>query len=151
MNAAPLQKRARGSLSSPISVSGIVDLTNLRSLGLTPRECEVMRWISEGKRDREIAIILNLSARTVGNHAHHIFHKLDVETRTAAARHCAYAMNGDASGASWKRLPPKHASSRTSTTKRAGREGTVHGKLSGGHPDAGHSDRQHGSEIDCRI
>jgi UDP-4-amino-4-deoxy-L-arabinose-oxoglutarate aminotransferase len=29
--------------------------TKLRTLGLTPRECEVMRWIGEGKRDRVIS------------------------------------------------------------------------------------------------
>jgi DNA-binding CsgD family transcriptional regulator len=59
------------------------DATDLRLLGLTPRECEVLQWISEGKRDREIAVILDLSPRTVSNHAHNIFQKLSVETRTA--------------------------------------------------------------------
>ena len=67
--------------------------TKLRTLGLTPRECEVMRCIGEGKRDREIAAILHLSPRTVGNHAYNIFQKLHVETRTAAVRHCAIALS----------------------------------------------------------
>ena len=57
--------------------------TDLRLLGLTPRECEVLQWISEGKRDREIAVILDVSPRTVSNHAHNIFQKLSVETRPA--------------------------------------------------------------------
>ncbi|CAN5483557.1 hypothetical protein BH20VER3_BH20VER3_09210 [soil metagenome] len=47
-----------------------------------------MEWISEGKRDREIAIILGLSRRTVEKHAAHIYDKLHVETRTAAVRSC---------------------------------------------------------------
>ncbi len=48
-----------------------------------------MRWMSEGKRDREIATILGLSRRTVEKHVCHIFAKLKVETRTAAACECA--------------------------------------------------------------
>jgi DNA-binding CsgD family transcriptional regulator len=46
-----------------------------------------MQWVCEGKRDREIAAILGLSARTVQVHVGHIFEKLNVETRTAAANH----------------------------------------------------------------
>jgi DNA-binding CsgD family transcriptional regulator len=59
------------------------DATDLRLLGLTPRQCEVLQWISEGKRDREIAVILDLSPRTVTNHAHNIFQKLSVKTHAA--------------------------------------------------------------------
>jgi hypothetical protein len=51
-----------------------------------------MRWLSEGKRDREIAIILGLSSRTVEKHVCHIFEKLKVETRTAAASQCRYSI-----------------------------------------------------------
>lgn len=53
--------------------------------GLTPREMEILHWIAEGKRDKEIAEILGLSWRTVKTHAVRIFQKLGVETRTAAA------------------------------------------------------------------
>lgn len=60
------------------------DYTRLRRLGLSRRECEVMRWVAEGKRDGEIAIILNISPRTAQQHVHAIFKKLGVETRTAA-------------------------------------------------------------------
>jgi DNA-binding CsgD family transcriptional regulator len=67
--------------------------TDLRLLGLTPRECEVLHWITEGKRDREIAVILDLSPRTVSNHAHNIFQKLSTETRTAAVRYSALALS----------------------------------------------------------
>jgi DNA-binding CsgD family transcriptional regulator len=52
----------------------------------TRREKEVLKWICEGKRDREIGTILGLSTRTVGKHLEHVFQKLGVETRTAAAR-----------------------------------------------------------------
>jgi DNA-binding CsgD family transcriptional regulator len=54
--------------------------------GFTPRENEVTRWLCEGKRNAEIGAILGISVRTVGKHVEHIFEKLGVETRTAAAR-----------------------------------------------------------------
>ena len=55
---------------------------------LTRRENEIMHWVIEGKRDREIAIIIGVSPRTVENHLAHILRKLCVETRTAAACLC---------------------------------------------------------------
>ena len=58
------------------------------SLCLSPREREVIHWLSEGKRDREIAVILGLSARTIEKHVCHILEKLGVETRTAAVAEC---------------------------------------------------------------
>ena len=51
---------------------------------LTPREREILHWIAEGKRDSEIAKILNLSVRTVEQHVRTCLRKLNVETRTAA-------------------------------------------------------------------
>lgn len=63
------------------------DYAKLRRVGLSRRECEVMRWVAEGKRDGEIAIILNISPRTAQQHVHAIFKKLGVETRTAAVAH----------------------------------------------------------------
>ena len=51
---------------------------------LTPREREILHWIAEGKRDSEIATILNLSVRTVEQHVRTCLRKLNVETRTAA-------------------------------------------------------------------
>lgn len=53
---------------------------------LTAREAEILHWLGEGKRNNEIGTILGISARTVGKHLEHIFVKLGVETRTAAAR-----------------------------------------------------------------
>lgn len=54
-------------------------------LGLTPREAEVMYWVIKGKINRDIAAILSLSPQTVKKHLEHVFAKLGVETRTAAA------------------------------------------------------------------
>ncbi len=52
---------------------------------LTDREGDVLRWVAEGKRNAEIATILDISKNTVRNHLENIFAKLGVETRTAAA------------------------------------------------------------------
>lgn len=54
-------------------------------LGLTPREADVLTWVAEGKTNADIGTILGLSPRTVQKHLEHIYQKLGVETRTAAA------------------------------------------------------------------
>jgi DNA-binding response OmpR family regulator len=57
----------------------------LQQAALTPRETEVLSWLAKGKTNRDIADILGMSPRTVNKHLEHIFEKLGVETRTAAA------------------------------------------------------------------
>jgi DNA-binding NarL/FixJ family response regulator len=52
---------------------------------LTPREAEVLRLVTQGKTDRQIANELIISEKTVGRHLEHIFAKLGVSSRTAAA------------------------------------------------------------------
>ncbi|MDP1526524.1 MAG: response regulator [Rhodocyclaceae bacterium] len=52
---------------------------------LTPREAEVLFWVIKGKTNRDIGEILSTSPRTVNKHLEHVFEKLGVETRTAAA------------------------------------------------------------------
>lgn len=52
---------------------------------LTTREAEVLYWVSKGKINKDIGDILGTSPRTVNKHLEHIFEKLGVETRTAAA------------------------------------------------------------------
>ncbi|WP_109995047.1 response regulator transcription factor [Salinisphaera sp. LB1] len=52
---------------------------------LTRRQAEVLLWISRGKTNRDIAEILDMKPRTVNKHLEHIFPKLGVETRAAAA------------------------------------------------------------------
>jgi len=51
---------------------------------LSPREQDVLRWLSAGKTDRDIGEILAISRRTVHKHLQRIYEKLGVETRTAA-------------------------------------------------------------------
>ncbi len=52
---------------------------------LTQREAEVLYWVVKGKTNRDIADILGMSPATVKKHLEHVFEKLNVETRTAAA------------------------------------------------------------------
>lgn len=56
----------------------------IRTRQLTRREDDVMRWLSCGKTDADIAALLAISPRTVHKHLEHIYEKLGVETRTAA-------------------------------------------------------------------
>jgi DNA-binding NarL/FixJ family response regulator len=56
-----------------------------REFNLTQREGEVLFWLSQGKTNRDIAEILNLSARTVNKHLEQVFQKLGVDNRTSAA------------------------------------------------------------------
>lgn len=60
-------------------------LSLMQVFPLTQREAEVLYWLSLGKTNRDIADILGMSPRTVNKHLEHIFSKLGVETRTAAA------------------------------------------------------------------
>jgi len=52
---------------------------------LTAREAEVLYWVVKGKINRDIGDILGASPMTVKKHLEHVFVKLGVETRTAAA------------------------------------------------------------------
>ncbi|WP_460753724.1 response regulator [Marinomonas epiphytica] len=56
-----------------------------QQLGLTERESEVLHWLANGKTNRDIAQILDMSPRTVNKHLEQVFPKLGVENRTAAA------------------------------------------------------------------
>jgi DNA-binding CsgD family transcriptional regulator len=53
---------------------------------LTRRQCDIMDWIAEGKTSAEVAIILEISPRTVEKHLEAIFQRFGVENRVAAVR-----------------------------------------------------------------
>jgi DNA-binding NarL/FixJ family response regulator len=56
----------------------------LKSLGLTDREAEVLLWVSQGKSNGDIGIILGMAEKTVKKHMGNIFEKLGIEGRNAA-------------------------------------------------------------------
>jgi DNA-binding NarL/FixJ family response regulator len=51
---------------------------------LTPREIQVIQLVSQGKRNKEIASLLDISEETVPVHLKNIFTKLNVSERTSA-------------------------------------------------------------------
>jgi DNA-binding CsgD family transcriptional regulator len=54
--------------------------------GLTAREVEVLRLVSAGLTNPQVAERLYLSPRTIDAHLQRIYAKLDVSTRGAAVR-----------------------------------------------------------------
>ena len=61
------------------------DLDKEKIDSLTKRELEVLIQVANGMFNKEIAIILNISERTVKNHISNIFKKIEVNDRTQAA------------------------------------------------------------------
>lgn len=74
------------------------DAARIESLGaafkLTAKEAEVLYWVVKGKTNRDIGDILGCSAATAKKHLEHIYSKLGVETRTAAAGMAISKVNG---------------------------------------------------------
>lgn len=67
----------------------------LESLGLTPREAEVLLWAAQGKTNAEIGLILEASTATVKKHVEHILEKLGVENRQSAAVRALEILSGN--------------------------------------------------------
>jgi DNA-binding NarL/FixJ family response regulator len=58
---------------------------NEHFMPLSPREMEILRFVTQGKSNKEIAQSLGISHQTVKNHMTSILKKLDVRDRTQAA------------------------------------------------------------------
>ena len=52
--------------------------------GITDRECQILRWIREGKSNQQIAEVLGISPLTVKNHVQKILRKLGAGNRAQA-------------------------------------------------------------------
>jgi DNA-binding CsgD family transcriptional regulator len=61
-----------------------LDEANLRNVGISKREYEVLELIAQGLSNQEIADKLFVSVSTVKTHAANIFAKLDARRRTQA-------------------------------------------------------------------
>lgn len=62
------------------------DLRKLESLGITPRELEILELIAEGLSNREIAGRVFVSENTVKTHLSRVFDKLGARRRTQAVQ-----------------------------------------------------------------
>jgi DNA-binding CsgD family transcriptional regulator len=71
-------------LGAKPDVEALTSASPKTGFGLTPRELEVLRRVAAGKTNKEAAVELGLSERTVDRHVSNIFRKLDVTTRAAA-------------------------------------------------------------------
>ncbi|MDO3387068.1 DNA-binding response regulator [Gilvimarinus sp. SDUM040013] len=71
-------------LSDQPSNESYTDLLRTR-FQVTVREADVLLWIANGKTNREIGQILEMSPRTVNKHLEQVFKKMGVENRTSAA------------------------------------------------------------------
>ncbi len=80
-----LTERARLDLAPP--AVGMVEAPHglAETLGLTPREAEVLTLVARGYTNREIADTLVISVKTASVHVSHILRKLDISNRVEAA------------------------------------------------------------------
>jgi predicted ATPase/DNA-binding CsgD family transcriptional regulator len=81
------QMQQATSLKTPLPASH-TPVTDQQTLpaGLTPREIEVLCWVTQGFTDNQVAEKLIISPRTVSTHLTSIYNKLNVTTRSAATR-----------------------------------------------------------------
>ena len=56
---------------------------------LTDREAEALTWVARGKSSNDIAVLMNVSERTVNFHINNVIRKVGVVTRVQAAIQCA--------------------------------------------------------------
>jgi DNA-binding CsgD family transcriptional regulator len=61
------------------------DFYRLKALRLTERESEVIFWITQGKSDADIALILGTAHKTINKHVENVLLKLAANNRTSAA------------------------------------------------------------------
>jgi HD-GYP domain-containing protein (c-di-GMP phosphodiesterase class II) len=84
----------RGAVAAVLAAAGhrAAPIRATHPAGLSSREVEVLRVLSLGLTNKEIATRLDISVKTAGNHVQHIFEKVGVTTRAAAT---LFAMQHD--------------------------------------------------------
>lgn len=70
----------------PLPMEFVRDDDRLESLGITPRELEILGLIAEGLSNREIAERASVSENTVKTHSSRVFDKLGARRRTQAVQ-----------------------------------------------------------------
>ena len=91
-SAAELRLMGRKNLLDPRAVEAVIAASGQKAqrearwpAGLTDREVEVLRCAARGSLNKETARILGISERTVAHHLQHVYDKIGVSTRGAAA------------------------------------------------------------------
>lgn len=62
----------------------VAEVVAAETLGLTPRQVDVLRLLIDGRSNKSIALALELAPSTVKTHLEDIFQRLDVHSRTQA-------------------------------------------------------------------
>lgn len=70
----------------PAPVNFVRDEGKLESLGITPRELEILELIAAGLSNKEIAEGVHVSENTVKTHSSRVFYKLGARRRTQAVQ-----------------------------------------------------------------
>jgi len=96
MNQKEIQDWLRSQIDSALPS---IDLIENRLEGLSPREKDVLLFLTQGRTNKEIAQTLGISHQTVKNHVTSIMRKIGVGDRTQAA---LYALKHD-----WSFVNPK--------------------------------------------
>jgi DNA-binding CsgD family transcriptional regulator len=107
LGAAPWADQAYAELQA----SGLTLRRRREAVGLdelTPQELQVALVVARGATNREVAARLFLSPRTVENHLHRVFMKLDVRSRTELA----HLLASGGALERWESHPPREATSR---------------------------------------
>lgn len=81
---APLSRAMTAKIRESFRAEKKVKAVN-RENSITKREAEILEFLAQGARDREIAEQLGIAENTVKKHVHNILRKLHVNNRTAAA------------------------------------------------------------------
>jgi DNA-binding CsgD family transcriptional regulator len=88
LDAARISFQQLGAAADLLGIDKLVDPGASQSTTLTPRELEVIRLVATGATNREIAVDLVISEKTVARHVSNLYNKLDLSSRAAAT---AYA------------------------------------------------------------
>lgn len=70
----------------PAPATFVLDQDKLKSLGITPRELNVLELMAEGLSNKEIAARVHVSENTVKTHSSRVFDKLGARRRTQAVQ-----------------------------------------------------------------
>ena len=69
---------------APPTESFVRNEAAIRSLGLSPRECEILALLASGQSNKEMARTLSISPNTIKTHVARVYEKLDVARRVQA-------------------------------------------------------------------